>query len=176
MPKGEIRRREGHRATGSFGYVPFASEDRPPCNRSPPVLDPDSDLLSKTRSTFELANLGKRVDALEGLLSKLALGIEAKLDHLRPSYLAPINTLAPEPYDLLLPLQVSVREEQDGFTAFFYDANLGSSGDTAEEAVSNLKEVLVDTFEFLQRESDGALGPELLRQKKVLMRCMRPAG
>jgi len=66
-----------------------------------------------------------------------------------------------------------VRFEQDQYIASFYDANLGASGDTQEEAVSNLKDVLLSTYDILTGMSEDELGPGPLQQRKVLEEFVR---
>ena len=83
-----------------------------------------------------------------------------------------VRTLAPEPYELLQEIPVVVQPTEDGFLATFFDASLGMSGDTAEEAVDNLKALVVDVFESLLRD-EGRLGPQPIRQLAVLRAFLR---
>jgi predicted DNA-binding antitoxin AbrB/MazE fold protein len=86
-----------------------------------------------------------------------------------PSVVVPISTLEPEPFDLLRSIPVVVQPTADGYLATFFDANIGITGDTKEESVANLRVLLVDVFEELERE-EARLGPQLVRQLAVL-RC-----
>jgi hypothetical protein len=79
----------------------------------------------------------------------------------------PIETLAPEPVLLKRPLHVVVRPTDGEYQATLFDANIGITGDTAEEAVSNLKQLIVDVFEQLEC-NEGSLGPAAIRQLAVL--------
>jgi len=54
-----------------------------------------------------------------------------------------------------------------------FDANISSSGDTQEEAVDNLRMLLVEIFEDLSNEPTDKLGPEPLRQLAVLGQYIR---
>ena len=54
-------------------------------------------------------------------------------------------------------MQVVVRPIDDEYLATLFDANLGMTGDTAEEAIANLKATIVDTFELFE-ENEAALG------------------
>lgn len=87
--------------------------------------------------------------------------------------IAPIETLAPEPYVLTKPIPAVVRREGEEYTASFFDANLGASGQTQIEAVFNLKDVVVAAFELLGGMDDACLGPGPLQQKKVLEEYIR---
>ena len=83
------------------------------------------------------------------------------------SLVVPVSTLAPEPLALLREIPVVVRPTEDGFLATLFDANIGMTGDTQEEAVENLKALLVDVFEQLERE-ENQLGPGPQRQLATL--------
>ena len=80
----------------------------------------------------------------------------------------PVTTLAPEPFELLREMPVVVQSVGDDFVARFFDANIGASGDTQQEAVSNLKSLVMDIFEDLEDEQPERLGPEPSRRLAVL--------
>jgi hypothetical protein len=79
----------------------------------------------------------------------------------------PITTLEPEQFDLARDIPVVVRPTDDGYLATFFDANIGMTGGTREEAVGNLRLLLVDVFDELEKK-EGQLGPKLVRQLAVL--------
>ena len=85
----------------------------------------------------------------------------------------PITTFAPEPYDLLRQIVVVIHPNETGHTAGFFDANIHASGDTEEEALRNLKSLILDTFDALSAEPPGQLGPEPKRQLAVLREFVR---
>ncbi len=89
-----------------------------------------------------------------------------------PSVVVPITTLAPEPFDLLRTIPVVAQPTADGYLATFFDANVGITGDTMEESVANLRVLLADVFEELERE-EARLGPQLVRQLAVLRGFMK---
>ncbi len=89
-----------------------------------------------------------------------------------PSVVVPIATLEPEPFELLRTIPVVVQPTADGYLATFFDANIGITGDTMEESVANLRVLLVDVFEELERE-ETELGPQLVRQLAVLRGFMK---
>ena len=97
--------------------------------------------------------------------------LEAVLAAHGESLLVPITTLAPEPFDLHRPIQVVVRPAGEEYVATFFDANISMSGDTEEEAISNLRELIVDVFEELEAD-EANLGPEPSRQLAVLRTFM----
>jgi hypothetical protein len=103
--------------------------------------------------------------------SKLPTAKDAKRDvqlHTLVMSAVPINTFAPEPYELRQPLLFVLQREGDAFIASFFDANVHASGDTQEEAFRNLKSLVLDVFDSLCAEPPGKLGPEPRRQLAVL--------
>lgn len=80
----------------------------------------------------------------------------------------PIDTFTPQPYGLLKPILASVNAVEGGFDAGWFDANIHSSGDNEEEAVSNLKSLILDFFNKFSSEPAERLGPEPSRQLAVL--------
>jgi predicted RNase H-like HicB family nuclease len=121
----------------------------------------------------------KRLDEL----CERAAGLESKVEQVlkrigelgppRRSLLAPIETLDPEPYELTRPVSAVVNEAEGGFEASLFDLGIFASGDTEEEAIANLKETLLDTFDQLSELPDANLGKGLLRQKGLLNKCVR---
>ena len=85
----------------------------------------------------------------------------------------PITTMAPEPYKILQSIPVVVEPAAHRFNATFFDANIGTSGDTQEEAFSNLRSLILDTFEYLANEAPEALGLEPKRQLAVLREFLK---
>lgn len=83
------------------------------------------------------------------------------------AFSVPINSLAPEPFVLKRPFQVVVQPSDGEYIATLFDANLGMSGDTAEDAVEGLKMIIVDTFDYYD-ENESILGPGPARQLAVL--------
>jgi hypothetical protein len=94
--------------------------------------------------------------------------LKAELTRRIGTILVPITTFAPEPYQLVRDIPAVVQPEGDEFIATFFDANISTAGDTQEEAVSNLRSLILDTFEYFEAEPSEALGPEPTRQLCVL--------
>lgn len=84
------------------------------------------------------------------------------------SMVVPIETLTPAPYKLIKAIHVVVRRYDNDYLTSFFDANLSASGDTQEESVLNLKDIIVSTFEMLLSMDNDMLGPGPLQQKRVL--------
>jgi predicted RNase H-like HicB family nuclease len=85
----------------------------------------------------------------------------------------PIQSLAPEPYEVVKPFQAVVRTVDGEYIASFFDANLSASGETHAEAVLNLKDIIAGTFDILTGMKDSDLGPGPLQQKRTLEEFIR---
>jgi hypothetical protein len=108
-----------------------------------------------------------RVDLLEKVVAKLA-GRVAQLES-NVAISVPIQTFEGLEVTLRKPFSVVVQPHGDSFVATFFDANIGTSGDTQEEAVSNLKDLIAGILEqFEVLETEKALGPEPTRQLAIL--------
>ena len=84
-----------------------------------------------------------------------------------------ISSLPGEPYTLLRPIPVKIEQvEQDDFLARFEEANIGMSGETAQEALQNLLIDVLDAFELFCKEETN-LGPEPTCQLRVLRRYIQ---
>jgi len=66
-------------------------------------------------------------------------------------------------------MQIVVEPMAQNYVATFFDADIGICGPTAEEAVDNVKALIVDIFEDLERdENENRLGPGPETQLKIL--------
>jgi len=121
----------------------------------------------------------KRLDELCESFAELESKVDQELKRLgelaaqRRSFLVPIETLEPEPYEILRPFTAVVTEEEGEFQANLFDLGIFASGDTEEEAISNLKETLLDTVDRLDELPDARLGKGPLRQKYLLNKSVR---
>jgi hypothetical protein len=151
--------------------------DKPPRlfkRHSPPhlVYAPDwenavPNLIEKLASQIsEKKKLEIRFNLLEILTNELQARIY-KLENAQTKII-PINTFAPEPYELLKPILVSVQSVGDEFEAGWFDANIHSAGDNEEEAVTNLKSLILDYFDSFSKEPNEKLGIEPKRQFAVI--------
>ena len=128
------------------------------------------------RAVFDQTKrLDELCDRVAGLESKVeqVLSKLAELSALRRSFLVPIETLEPEPYEILRHVTAVVTEAEGEFEAAIFDLGIFASGDTEEEAIANLKETLLDTFDQLNELPDTRLGKGPLRQKGLLNKCVR---
>ncbi|MBM4037975.1 MAG: hypothetical protein FJ290_05625 [Planctomycetes bacterium] len=112
-----------------------------------------------------------RLDMLEQEMQSLK-GRVAQLEVSAP-VIVPVETLAPEPYELLKPFHAVIEPCEDECLATFYDANISASGATRDEALANLKDMVVAGFEMLTEHEAEGLGPALVKQLRVLREFMR---
>ncbi|MBI4468209.1 MAG: hypothetical protein HY650_02695 [Acidobacteria bacterium] len=111
------------------------------------------------------------VDLQQSILrnsSELLRGLKDLAAARATSVVVPITTLTPEPFALVRHIPAVVQVVDNGFVATFFDANISASGETQEEAVTNLKSLLIDILEDLAAEPSERLGPEPSRQLEVL--------
>jgi predicted RNase H-like HicB family nuclease len=120
---------------------------------------------------FAQALLASRVENLEREVEAL----RARLDQggAQRSIIVPIESFAPEPFELIKPFHVVVEPADGEFIASLYDANINASGETEEEAVANLKDMMLTLFERLQQEPERDLGVGPTRQLAVLKSLVR---
>jgi predicted RNase H-like HicB family nuclease len=122
--------------------------------------------------TKRFDELCERVAGLESKVDQVLKRI-GDLGALRRSILVPIETLEPEPYEITRPFTAVVMEAEGEFEAAIFDLGIFASGDTEEEAIANLKETLLDTFDQLNELPDTRLGKGPFRQKGLLNKCVR---
>lgn len=80
----------------------------------------------------------------------------------------PIQTFAPYPYILKKQITIVVRYQDDQYTASFFDANISASGDTQEEAIFNIKDMIIGIYDILRGADNKDLGVWPLQQKNIL--------
>lgn len=111
----------------------------------------------------ELKALSARLTHVEGLHAKTV----------RQTVCVPVSTFAPEPFEVIRDFSVVVQPEEDSFVATLFDANISSSGETLEEAVANLKDLILMIVKDFEKEDDHSLGPAMIRQKHALLSLIR---
>lgn len=109
-------------------------------------------------------------------LIRMVEGLKSKLDKLNESIglVYAISSFVPEPYEPTTAFNIVITgNEDDGFQASFLDANLHAYGETREEALENMKCVILETYHRLREVPDDRLGKSVLRQKRVLSHYVR---
>lgn len=96
----------------------------------------------------------------------------ADLEQAKPTIVL-IDTMAPEPLDMIKPFHVNVEAVEDEYQASFLDANLSALGDSKSEAIWNLKDRIAATFKSLCRIGEDKLGMGPARQLGILKTFIR---
>jgi len=136
----------------------------------PSLKDLHRDILELLRTMKDTATLAvdmpRFVELQQGALARVA----SDLHRLAGSHLGTVLlTSLQSPYlKLTRDLPVALQPAEEGFIATYFDANISMSGDTEIEAFDNLRTFIIDTFEFLSSQPVDSLGPEPLRQLRLL--------
>jgi hypothetical protein len=122
-----------------------------------------------------LDEIRHELTSLSRLLEALTVEVEQLTGDLVQTVCIPLRSFAPERFDVATPIDIVISPEEDGFQASFLDGNLHAYGETKEEALSNIKSAILDTYQRLRELPDARLGRSLLRQKQVLNHHLREA-
>lgn len=125
--------------------------------------------LSRTL-TLRIAE-GFRIDSLEREIALLKKRISI-LEEAKP-IIVPIETFDPEPYEVLKTFHVIIQSHAEEYVAYYFDANLSATGETKEEAIYNLKDIIIATFDALSSHDESKLGLGPLRQIKLLKKVIQ---
>ena len=117
------------------------------------------------REEVRIAALEMEVTLLEGRIAVLEEQAPVSVE---------VQSLAPGPYEIIKPFHVVVRVQDGEYIASFFDARISATGDTQEEAVYNLKDIIIGAFELLSERSQANLGAAMVHQKAVLQEFIRP--
>lgn len=79
-----------------------------------------------------------------------------------------IDNLGDENYRLTKPIKIDIHKNRFGYTVDFEEGNIASFGQSEEEAMINIKSLIVDYYDGLNSSPLETLDPKPLRQKKVL--------
>jgi hypothetical protein len=117
------------------------------------------DVSTRVDTDFRVSVLEKVVLELRHVVNELTTARTIQV---------PIISFAPEPYSLKRPIIAIVQPDWDQFIATFFDASITATGDTQNEAVDNLKEVLLNAFRRFRELGEDRLGPGPRKQYAVL--------
>jgi predicted RNase H-like HicB family nuclease len=84
-----------------------------------------------------------------------------------------VATLAPAPYEVVKEIPVWVRPDEESYVASFVDANVNASGETVNDAVDNLKDMMTALLESLGALPKRRLGKGPSRQLAALRAFIR---
>jgi len=120
----------------------------------------------KQKDIATIKLLHERVEILSDQICNLSIA---------GSLIVPIMSLAPEPFEVVKEIRAVVQEDEDEeeFTASFFDANVNAGGCNQQEAIDNLKDLLVSRFDYLDSQEPSKLAPPLAKQIAVLREYIR---
>jgi len=72
-------------------------------------------------------------------------------------------------YRLLKSIPITIQIEEGAYLASFFEANVHASGDTDQEAYENLRSMVLDTFDSLEKRTDSELATGAQHQRRVLV-------
>jgi putative addiction module component (TIGR02574 family) len=99
---------------------------------------------------------------------------EVVANGIRVSLVVPITTFEPEPFEVLKEIKAVVQQEdEEEFSATFFDGNVNAAGSNQVEAIENLKDILLSRFEYLNVQPPEKLAPPLRKQIAVLREFIR---
>ncbi|MBZ5624822.1 MAG: hypothetical protein LAQ69_39900 [Acidobacteriia bacterium] len=141
----------------------------------PSLKDLQRDVIELQRTMKDTATLAKDMPRFVDSVGSTLGSMNRYLQGLAASRLGvvPLTMLEPRRYELDREIPAILQPSEDGFIATFFDANIATGGDTEQEALDNLRSLIIDTFEMLESEPSERLGPEPQRQLKVLQSIIR---
>jgi dCTP deaminase len=144
----------------------------------PSLKDVHRDIIQLLQTMKDAATLGRDMPRLVGLQEETIGKMTSVTGYLQGLSACrfgpvPLTTLEPGRYELTRDIPVVLQPSDDGFTATFFDANIASGGDTEEEAVDNLRTLIIDTFDLLESVEPEKLGREPRRQLQLLRSLIR---
>ncbi len=113
-------------------------------------------------------DIQEKVSKLEERLTGIEGSLKALAESMRAPIWIPIDSFAPEPYRVTAPFTVVLACRGDEFIASWFDANIHASGETEEQAFTDLKTMVLDTFDRFEQLGDSELGPGPQKQKGIL--------
>lgn len=106
-------------------------------------------------------------------LEKEVKSLRKELASAHKTILVPVESFEPDPYVLTQKVTALVLPDEDSWIASLVDANINASGETIADSVANLKDTMIELFEFLRKQPKGKLGKQPLRQLAFLKSVMR---
>ena len=138
------------------------------------VFEPEMALAPKPSEEFKnFQDLVDRVLALpKSEVDKLKADWKRKRSKKKGRTKMVISSLE-APFNVIKPISVIIRKIDDSFVASFEEANVNASGDTKDEAISNLRKYLIDLFDSLNTQQPNTLGPALKRDLESMKQYIR---
>lgn len=175
-PTGSIVERPTAQAFVSFfGLETCPSESRhDPESPLPFASDWELKVREASGRMADLLVARRAILRLEHQVATLALEINS-LKNNQQGTIVPVQSFAPEPYEVIKPFYVVVRQtdDDDEISACFTEANIRTYGSNEHEAVENLKSLTLDVFDNLASKPSKKLGPGPAKQLALLQEFIR---
>jgi hypothetical protein len=112
-------------------------------------------------------------DNIETLTREMS-GLKCEIQRLQQSrvYVVPLTTLT-QPFEMVQQIPVTIEGDGEDFTATFVEANVSASGETEADAIANLKDSLLSSYELLENLPPNQLGPLPTRQWEILQNVVK---
>jgi hypothetical protein len=122
---------------------------------------------------FALKLVERQEESRERLaaLEQEVKALKQQLAEANKSILIPIESLKPEPYELMKKVTALVVSDDGSWIATLVDANINASGETVPDSIANLKDMMIELFELLGKEK--RLGKQPAMQLAYLRSVMR---
>ena len=120
----------------------------------------------------------KWVDALNmQMLERKMLLLEEQIRHSQNSKpkVVVINTLMSEPVIVKTPIYITISNVDDSYIAEFSDANISASGDTPDEALTNIKDIICAKYLLFKKHRVEELGKKIYQQYLILCQYIEGA-
>jgi hypothetical protein len=111
--------------------------------------------------------------SLENNIRSLTKEMDELKDEIRQlcktrTFVVPLSTLSPAPYQITQQIPVTIEGDGEEFTATFTEANISASGETEADAIANFKDSLLSCYQLLEKKTPDQLGPLPTRQWTVI--------
>lgn len=112
---------------------------------------------------FNIEELNEKIAQLEHDMQELT---QAAISRIFTIF---INSLGTPDLEVTKPIPVTIEKEgEEDYIASFLDANIGTGGDSIQEAIQNLQSLIVDTFK-MHENMTLKLSPAMIVQKQALL-------
>jgi len=129
--------------------------------------------LSQFAITNELRQWSLTILSLENNIRDLTREMDELKDEIRQlckirTFVVPLSTLSPAPYQITQQIPVTIEGDGEEFTATFTEANVSATGETEADAIANFKDSLLSCYQLLEKKTPDQLGPLPTRQWTVI--------
>jgi len=129
--------------------------------------------LSQFAITNELRQWSLTILSLENNIRDLTREMDELKDEIRQlckirTFVVPLSTLSPAPYQITQQIPVTIEGDGEEFTATFTEANVSATGETEADAIANFKDSLLSCYQLLEKKTPEQLGPLPTRQWTVI--------